>query len=113
MVDNSICEEWLSKAPVGSSAKSSFGLLTIGDSMKLAICTVTLILLFLIWFVNNYMLRCRQKEFAVQAILGMEAKTIGRLFFAETFVMGICAVGLGIVLGVENKFNIHGFALLP
>ena len=87
------------KPDIGSDYKFTL----LGDSMKLAICTVTLILLFLIWFVNNYMLRCRQKEFAVQAILGMEAKTIGRLFFAETFVMGICAVGLGIVLGVVSS----------
>ena len=50
------------KPDIGSDYKFTL----LGDSMKLAICTVTLILLFLIWFVNNYMLRCRQKEFAVQ-----------------------------------------------
>ena len=68
--------------------------------MKVAICAVTLVLLFLIRFVNNYMLRRRQKEFAIQSVMGMEQRTIGRLFFAETFVMGMISIGIGIFLGV-------------
>ena len=36
----------------------------LSDGMKLAICAVTLILLFLIRFVNHYMLRRKQREFA-------------------------------------------------
>ena len=56
----------------------------LSDGMKIAICMITLLLLFLIRFVNHYMLRRKQKEFAVQAIMGMEQKTIGRIFFAET-----------------------------
>ena len=55
----------------------------LSDGMKLAICGVTLILLFLIQFVNRYMLRSRQKEFALEAGLGMEQRTIAWLFFAE------------------------------
>ena len=65
--------------PVIGSA-DDFTLLS--DGMKLAICAVTLVLLFLIRFVNNYMLRRRQKEFAIQSVMGMEEKKIGRLFFA-------------------------------
>lgn len=71
----------------------------LSDGMKVAICIITLLLLFLIRFVNNYMLRRRQKEFAVQSIMGMEQKTLGRLFFAETFVMGIISIVMGIFLG--------------
>ena len=49
----------------------------LGDGMKYAICSVTLLLLFLISYVNQYMLRSRQKEFALQAVMGMEQKAIG------------------------------------
>ena len=72
----------------------------LGDSMKMAICAITLVLLFLIRYVNNYMLRCRQKEFGLQSVMGMEQKTLGRLFFAETFLMGALSIGMGILLGV-------------
>lgn len=72
----------------------------LSDGMKLAICAVTLFLLFLIRFVNNYMLWRRQREFALQSIMGMEQQTIGRLFFAETFLMGLVSIAAGIFLGV-------------
>ena len=79
---------------------SEYDFTMLSDGMKVAICVVTLVLLFLIRFVNNYMLRRRQKEFAIQAVMGMEQRTIGRLFFAETFVMGMISIGIGIFLGV-------------
>ena len=72
----------------------------LGDGMKYAICAVTLLLLFLISYVNRYMLQSRQKEFALQAVMGMEQKTIGILFLAETFVMGVIAIMLGIIFGM-------------
>ncbi|MDD3277972.1 MAG: ABC transporter permease [Lachnospiraceae bacterium] len=72
----------------------------LSDGMKVAICMITLLLLFLIRFVNHYMLRRKQKEFAVQSIMGMEQKTIGRIFFAETLIMGIVSILIGIFFGV-------------
>jgi len=79
---------------------SEYDFTLLSNSMKAAICAITLILIFLIRFVNNYMLRRKQREFAVQSIMGMEQKTIGRLFFAETFVMGTISIAVGIFLGV-------------
>lgn len=68
---------------------SEYDFTLLSDGMKIAICMITLLLLFLIRFVNHYMLRRKQKEFAVQSIMGMEQKNIGRIFFAETLIMGI------------------------
>ena len=79
---------------------SEYDFTLLGDGMKVAICAITLILLFLIRFVNHYMLRRKQKEFAIQSMMGMEQKTVGRLFFAETFVMGMISIVIGIFLGV-------------
>lgn len=79
---------------------SEYDFTMLSDGMKVAICAVTLVLLFLIRFVNNYMLRCKQKEFAIQSVMGMEQRIIGRLFFAETFVMGLISIAIGIFLGV-------------
>lgn len=79
---------------------SEYNFTILSDGMKVAICAITLLLLFLIRFVNYYMLQRKQKEFAVQSVMGMEQKTIGRLFFAETFVMGMFSIALGIFLGM-------------
>ena len=75
---------------------SEYDFTLLSDGMKIAICMITLLLLFLIRFVNHYMLRRKQKEFAVQSIMGMEQKTIGRIFFAETLIMGMFSILIGI-----------------
>ncbi len=79
---------------------SNYDFTLLSDGMKAAICMITLLLLFLIRFVNHYMLRRKQKELAVQSIMGMEQKTIGRIFFAETLIMGIISILIGIFGGV-------------
>ncbi|MDE6622352.1 MAG: ABC transporter permease [Lachnospiraceae bacterium] len=71
----------------------------LGEGMKLAICGITLLIFFLIQYVNHYMLLHRKKEFAIQAVIGMEKHMIGWLFFAETLAMGAVAIILGIILG--------------
>lgn len=55
---------------------SEYDFTLLSDGMKIAICMITLLLLFLIRFVNHYMLRRKQKEFAVQSIMGMEQKPL-------------------------------------
>lgn len=81
------------------------------DGLKLAICAVTLLLLFLIRYVNNYMLKRKQREFAVQSVMGMEQKTVAWLFFAETFLMGAVSILIGILLGVFCSQFITGMLL--
>ena len=68
--------------------------------MKVAVCGVTLLLWFLIRYVNRYMLRQKQPTLAIQGVLGMESRTMAWLFFAETFCVSLLALGLGILLGV-------------
>ena len=79
----------------------------LSDGMKVAICAVTLLLVFLIRFVNRYMLRSRQQEFALEAMMGMEQRTIGRLFFAETLIMGGASrqqeFALEAMMGMEQR----------
>ena len=53
-----------------------YDLLFLNTGMKVAICAIRLLLLFLMQYVNRYMLQSRQKEFAVQAVIGMKKKTI-------------------------------------
>ncbi len=83
----------------------------VSDGLKMAICAVTLLLLFLIRYVNNYMLRRKQKEFAIQSVMGMEQKTVAWIFFAETFLMGAVSIIVGIFLGMFCSQFITGMLL--
>ncbi|MCM1090102.1 MAG: ABC transporter permease [Butyrivibrio sp.] len=72
----------------------------VNDGLKLAICAVTLLLLFLIRYVNNYMLRRKQKELAIQSVMGMEQRVVAWIFFTETLLMGAVSIIVGIFLGM-------------
>lgn len=82
-----------------------YDITVLGDGMKLAVCGITLLIFFLIRYVNRYMFLHRKKEFAVQAVIGMEKQMIGWLFFAETLAMGGVSIVLGIFFGaVSSQF---------
>lgn len=83
----------------------------VSDGLKMAVCAVTLLLLFLIRYVNNYMLRRKQKEFAIQSVMGMEQRTVAWIFFAETFFMGAVSIIVGIFLGMFCSQFITGMLL--
>ena len=89
--------------PLSSTIGAEYNISLLAGGMKLAICGISLLLLFLIHYVNRFMLRKKQSEFAVEATLGMEQKTIGLLFFGETFFLLIFSVSVGILLGMIDS----------
>lgn len=72
----------------------------LNKAMRIAVPIVALLVVFLISYVNTYMLRRKQKEFAVQTIIGMEQRTVAFIFFVETMIMGAISIILGILLGI-------------
>ena len=72
----------------------------LNKAMRIAVPIVALLVIFLISYVNTYMLRRKQKEFAVQTIIGMEQRTVALIFFMETVIMGAIAICGGILLGI-------------
>ncbi len=52
----------------------------LNKAMRIAVPIVALLVIFLISYVNTYMLRRKQKEFAVQTIIGMEQRTVAFIF---------------------------------
>ncbi|MDF2814070.1 MAG: FtsX-like permease family protein [Paenibacillus sp.] len=52
-----------------------------------------------IWYSNAFFTRKRKKEVGLFSLLGVRKKTIGRMLFYENMIMGIIALGIGIVLG--------------
>ena len=67
---------------------SEYDFTLLSDGLKAAICLITLLVLFLIHFVNRYMLQRRQKEFAVQSVMGMEQKNHWQDFLCRNLSHG-------------------------
>lgn len=60
---------------------------------------ITALLVLLIGYVNKYMIRRRQREFATYILLGAEQKSVALMFFIETLIIGIAAIISGIFVG--------------
>lgn len=89
----------LSSRHYNPSLGQTFTFDSIRGDMTLPILAITSILLFRIKYVNDYIIKRKQKEFAIQSILGMEKRTTAKLFLIETLVMGGIAVSFGIIMG--------------
>ena len=61
---------------------------------------VAFILAFLILFANRFLIKRRNKEFAVYLTLGMSKNKISFLLFFETVLIGIVSMFVGIILGI-------------
>jgi putative ABC transport system permease protein len=52
-----------------------------------------------IWYSNSFFIKKRKQEIALYSLMGVMKKEIGRMLFYENLLMGILALGTGILLG--------------
>lgn len=67
--------------------------------LKYSTYGVTALLVLLVGYVNKYMMKRRQKEFATYILLGTEQKSVALMFFIETLIIGIISIVAGIIIG--------------
>ncbi|MBU5226294.1 ABC transporter permease [Clostridium senegalense] len=76
----------------------NFEMLTV--ILKYVTYIITALLILLIGYVNKYMIKRRQKEFATYILLGAEQRNVSIMFFIETLFIGLISVGIGIFIGM-------------
>lgn len=76
----------------------NFEMLTV--ILKYVTYIITALLILLIGYVNKYMIKRRQKEFATYILLGAEQRNVALMFFIETLFIGLISVGIGIFIGM-------------
>ena len=70
---------------------------------------ISFILGFLIVYANNYLIKRRKKEFGIYMTLGMENKSLSRIIFVETMLIGVISLCIGLVCGVLLSQGISVF----
>ena len=70
-----------------------------GTVFKSAAIVIAVFVAIFIWYSNSFFIRKRKKEVALYSLLGIRKKQIGRMLFYENIVMGIVALGAGILIG--------------
>lgn len=73
---------------------------------------ITGILILLVAYVDKYMIRRRQREFATYILLGAEQKNVALMFFIETIVIGVFAIITGIFIGTLFSQAITALVLI-
>ncbi|WP_315110884.1 ABC transporter permease [Clostridium intestinale] len=61
---------------------------------------LALFMLFFIWYASNVFLRNRKKEIGLFTFMGVDLKTIGKIYFFEMMLIGIFASVIGIGIGI-------------
>ncbi|NLJ32047.1 MAG: FtsX-like permease family protein [Clostridiales bacterium] len=61
---------------------------------------ISVILGFLIVYANGFLIKRRKKELGIYMTLGMNKGKISRILIAETFLIGLFALGVGLLVGV-------------
>lgn len=79
--------------------KECYNFRTLKLILQYSTYVITAILILLIAYVNKYMIRRRQREFATYILLGAEQKSVALMFFIETLVIGVLAIITGIFVG--------------
>lgn len=67
--------------------------------LKYSTYVITGVLIILVGYVNKYMMKRRQREFATYILLGSEQKSVALMFFIETLIVGVMAIMCGICIG--------------
>lgn len=67
--------------------------------MKYSTYIVTGMLIFLIGYVNKYMIKRRKREFASYILLGIPQRNVAFMFFIETLIMGMISIVIGVFVG--------------
>ena len=61
---------------------------------------VAIILGFLIIYASRFMIKKRNKEFALYMILGISKRNVSKMLLLETFLIGIISLFVGLALGI-------------
>jgi putative ABC transport system permease protein len=82
---------------------------TLGTTMDVMSVVVAIVLAFLVFYANGFLIRRRKREFGTYLILGMPKRQVAAVLLMETMLVGALALGAGLVLGVAAS---QGLSLL-
>lgn len=68
--------------------------------LQLISVILAIFMFFFIWYTSNVFLKNRKKEIGLFTFMGVDLKTIGKIYFSEMMLIGISASVIGIGIGV-------------
>lgn len=81
------------------SISKEFDITILGGATRYSIIAVSLLIFFLVAYVNRFLMIKKYREFSLQALLGMDRIKIGCFFCIEVGIIGLVSIFIGIILG--------------
>ena len=72
----------------------------LGTLLSALSVVIAVVLAFLVVYANQFILKRRKKELGIYLLAGMRKGRISRLFAGETLLVGLLALGSGLLAGV-------------
>ncbi|MDD6795583.1 MAG: ABC transporter permease [Clostridiaceae bacterium] len=76
------------------------GVTKIGIVFKISAATVFLFSSVFVFYSNSLFIKAKKREIAIYTVLGMRKINIGMMMFYETFIVGLCSIISGILIGI-------------
>lgn len=73
---------------------------TMSQVLSIISVFVAFILAFLIIYASGFLMKRRKKEFGIYMLIGMKKRKISRIILAETLLVGIISLIVGLVIGI-------------
>ncbi len=73
---------------------------TMSQVLSIISVFVAFILAFLIIYASGFLMKRRKKEFGIYMLLGMKKRKISRIILAETLLVGIISLIVGLIVGI-------------
>lgn len=81
--------------------KSDYDVINLLKNMlSVASVIVSVVLAFLVVYASNFLMKRRKKEFGIYLLLGMGKKKIAGILMAETVIIGMISLAVGLGLGI-------------
>ncbi len=84
---------------IASEANTDIFELT-SDIMGMFSIVIAFVLGFLVIYANQFLIRRRKREFGLYLALGMRSGSVSRLVLAETVIVGVASLAVGLLIGV-------------
>lgn len=83
-------------------SKATYEIIDMMNSMLSGVSVfVSFVLGFLIIYASRFLIKRRNKEFAIYLILGMNKRKISLILFLETLIIGLISLGVGLGVGIS------------
>lgn len=110
-VFHAITEQTVYKQLLPGGERLVVGIGTVSNVVAVIGVIVSVVLACLVVYGNNFLIKCRMKEFSIYMLLGMKKQRLAGILVVETAVVGAISLVFGVLLGIALSQGMSVFVI--